>query len=267
MLCILADGKPHREEDLADALNMDLSNFSADVLSPLILNRFCCRDMPIKTGKRGRPLRHVIIQDGNLPIIAKTILYQITIHLGKARQAAEKLHNAKLDHSSPIADELLMKHQKHIEMAAEIMELIKIPTYKDEIARILQMEGFSSEHIIARFLQNVEIITDRNLIGQNTLRENSGEDFGKEIIAREKYYKNFDKKLSELDADTVACRHIKELWNDDGRKLSMIDFAKCIGYPFDIVDTKIKKMLRCNEIAFTSDQLNRVVWQTEIENE
>jgi hypothetical protein len=248
VLYILADGKQHTAEELADALNMKLSNFIPDVLKPLISDSFCCYDAPIKARKRGRPRRPVIIQNGNLPIIAETIHRQITTHLDKAIQAAEMLRNVKRNQSLPIADRLLQEHINHLEKAGEIMELLKIPIYNNEIARKHYEEGCSSEHIIAALLQNVEIITDLNKIDQNPIRQTS-KDFHEEGLAREKYYEEFDKKLAELEADKTACRRIKELWNNERNKINIFEFAKRVGYPLDVVDAEIKKMLRCNEIA------------------
>ena len=62
ILCIMADEKEHFAEELANTLNMKPSNFFVNVLQPLITDNFCSYGEPIKTRKRGRAPRPIIIK-------------------------------------------------------------------------------------------------------------------------------------------------------------------------------------------------------------
>jgi hypothetical protein len=95
-LYILADEKPHFAKDLAAALNMELSNFIADVLTPLISDNFCCYGEPIKTRKRGRPPRPIIILKDNLPF--EKAIRDADGASKKRLQAVEEQHNEIFQH-------------------------------------------------------------------------------------------------------------------------------------------------------------------------
>jgi hypothetical protein len=147
-LCILADGKQHFAEDLAHALNMKLSNFNADVLKALESASFCCYDTtPIETHKRGRPRRPIVLKKDELPFIAQNIHSQIMLNLARSNCAFEEYESAK-GNLSPLRDEKLTEDRlNYTDKAEEIMDVLDIPLFRDEVAKIYKKEGISGQEL------------------------------------------------------------------------------------------------------------------------
>ena len=243
-LCILADGEPHFAENLADDVNMKLPNFIADVLNPLISNRFCAYGEPIKTHKPGRPPCPIVIPIDELPNIAETVISKIKLRIAKGKSELEKYENARVNGTlTPSLDEKLIEDALlHFDEAERLMCLFKIPLFREGAAKILHENDISYKG-----LRGLLSIRSGFLPDQPKSEITTPEGFFKEASEQLDYYRVHEIERKKLETDVGAIEKIKELWNKGCRHVNV--FAEATGYSLGVVDAMIDQMLACDEIS------------------
>ena len=150
ILALLADDKGHGLWEMSDKLEIDKGYLSKILRRMKIDGLIDKKERPLYRPPK-EPGPHTeypwYIQKDELPLIARKIHSQIVLNLCKSNFAFEEYESAQGSLKPFSAEELIWDQLDYFGKAEEVMELLDIPLFRDEVAKIYRRKGTSSREL------------------------------------------------------------------------------------------------------------------------